>query len=131
MPKPRWKKRSDIPAESTRVPLFRTVLFDTFPLPQIMYRIAKGLVKNLDKYAVRKEFEKALVSEAQYLIENGDSAKFAKEDLEKAIYETSKPEDKFMDTSDIAPETKRTLNFLGFDRWFSLVQIRRLNKDEY
>lgn len=99
--------------------------------PVVMYRIAKGLVKNLDKYAVRKEFESLLVAEAQFLIENGDSAKFAKEDLERGVYEVGKPEDKFMDTSDISPETKRSLNFLGFDRWFSLVQIRRLNNDEY
>lgn len=97
----------------------------------IMYRIAKGYVKNIDQYTARKEFENALVSEAKFLIDNGDSARYAKENLEKGIYEVGKPEDKFFDTSDIAPETKRALHFLGFDRWFSLVQTRRFNTDEY
>lgn len=97
----------------------------------IMWRIAKSRSKTMGAYPLRKEFELALVSEAQFLLDNGDSAKYSKENLEKGVYEAIKPEDEFMDTSDISPETKRSLNFLGFDRWFMVGQYWGLNKDEY
>lgn len=97
----------------------------------MMYRIAQSLGKAYDKYEFRKQFESALVSQAQYLLENGDSARYSKENLEKGIIENTPPEQEFMDTSDIGNETKRTLHFLGLDRWFSVVQWGKLNTDEY
>ena len=96
-----------------------------------MFRIAKGYCKTEDGYSCRNDFQECLVSEARYLLENGDSAEYSKENLEKGIIEEKKPEEIFMDTSDIAPEAKRTLNFLGFDRWFRVGQYWGLNKDEY
>ncbi len=95
------------------------------------YRIAKSTGKMYDKYEFRKQFESALVSQARYLLENGDSARFSINNLESGVFDRAKPEEKFMDTGDIAPETQRTLNFLGLDRWFSVVQYGRLNTDEY
>lgn len=95
------------------------------------YRIAKSTGKMFDKYQFRKEFQNALISQAKFLIENGDSARFSINNLENGVADMSKPEDVFMDTGDISNETKRTLNFLGLDRWFTLGQHIRINKDEY
>ena len=99
--------------------------------PTMQYRIAKSYGKMYGSYEFRKQFQEALVSEARYLITNGDSAEFSKENLERGIIEEKKPEQDWMDTSDISPETKRTLNFLGLDRWFSLYQTGVLNTNEY
>lgn len=96
-----------------------------------MFRIAKGYAKSFDEYEVRHEFQECLVSEARFLLTNADSAEFSKENLEKGVVEENKPEEIFMDTSDISPEAKRTLNFLGFDRWFRVGQYWRINRDEY
>ena len=99
--------------------------------PVMQYRIAKSYGKMYDKYEFRHQFEQALVSQARFLIKNSDSAEYSKENLEKGLVDEAPPENKFMNTSDIATETKRTLNFLGLDRWFRLYQTRRLNTDEY
>ena len=96
-----------------------------------MYRIAKGYNRTYDSYEFRRQFQECLVSEARWLIENSDSASFSMENMEKGIIEAVKPEDEFMDTSDIAKEAKRTLNFLGLDRWFKIGQNMGINKDEY
>lgn len=97
----------------------------------MQYRIAKSYGKMYDKYEFRNQFFQALVSEARYLLINSDSAEYSKENLEKGIIDSARPEDKFMNTGDISDETKRTLNFLGLDRWFRLYQVGRLNTDEY
>ena len=97
----------------------------------LQYRIAQSLGKMYDKYEFRKQFEKALVTQAQFLIDNGDSARFSMNNFESGVFNKVKPEEDFMDTGDISPETKRSLNFMGLDRWFSIVQYGRLNTDEY
>lgn len=96
-----------------------------------MFRIAKGYGKAYEPYEFRHQFQECLISEAKYLLTNGDSAEFSMENLEKGVIDAMKPEDNFMDTGDIAKESKRTLNFLGLDRWFRLGQYWGLNKDEY
>lgn len=103
--------------------------WNSFPVMQ--YRIAQSLGKMYDKYEFRKQFELALISQAQFLIENGDSAKFSLNNLEKGVIDAKNPRDEFMDTGDIANETKRSLHFLGLDRWFRIYQVWGLNKDEY
>lgn len=95
------------------------------------YRIATSAGKMFGKYQFRKEFQNALVSQAKYLLENGDSAKFSLNNLENGVAEIGKPEEMFMDTGDISNETKRTLNFLGLDRWFTVSQFARINENEY
>ena len=97
----------------------------------MQYRIAKSTGKMVKNYQFRKEFENALVAQAFFLLENGDSARYSINNLEKGISERNKPEENFMDTGDISPETKRTLNYLGLDRWFQLSQFARINEDEY
>ena len=59
------------------------------------------------------------------------SARFSINNLENGVADMSKPEEVFMDTGDISNETKRTLNFMGLDRWFTLGQYVRISKDEY
>ena len=97
----------------------------------MQYRIAKSLGKMYDEYEYRKQFEQALITQAQFLIDNGDSARFSINNYETGVFDKVKPQEDYMDTGDISPETKRTLNFLGLDRWFSIVQRGRLNTDEY
>lgn len=95
------------------------------------YRIAKSQGKMVGEYQYRNEFQNALVSQAKFLIENGDSARYSINNLEKGVSERNKPEEDYMDTGDISPETKRTLTFLGLDRWFTLSQFARISEDEY
>lgn len=95
------------------------------------YRIATAKVKMFGKYQCRKEFQNALVSQAKYLLENGDSAKFSITNLESGVFDRVKPEEEVMDTGDISPETKRTLSFMGLDRWFTVSQFVRINENEY
>lgn len=95
------------------------------------YRIATSKGKMFGKYQYRKEFQNALISQAKYLLENGDSAKFSITNLESGVFDRVPPEEDVMDTGDIAPETKRTLSFLGLDRWFTVSQFVRINDNEY
>ena len=97
-----------------------------------MYRIAKGIAKPYnDAYTYRKEFERALVEQAKYLIENGDSAKYSAYNMEQGERQPLKPEEEFRDNSDIATETKRILDFLGLTRWFSLGSLAALDPNQY
>lgn len=100
-----------------------------FPIQ--MYRIATGQNKLFEPYDLRKQFELVLVSQAKYLLENGDSARYSGIDLEKGEREERRPEDDFMNTSDIAPEAKRALKFLGLDRWFTVTQFAKLDTNKY
>lgn len=95
------------------------------------YRIAKSRGKMVGEYQYRSDFQNALVSQAKFLIDNSDSARYSINNLEKGLSEQKKPEDDVMDTSDISPETKRTLSCLGLDRWFIIGQFARINEDEY
>lgn len=99
--------------------------------PVQMYRIATSQNRLFDEYEFRKQFELALVSQAKYLLENGDSARYSGVNLEKGEREERKPEEAYMNTSDIAPETKRALSFMGLDRWFSVYQMGRLDTNKY
>lgn len=97
-----------------------------------MYRIAKGQAKPYnDPYTYRKEFERALVEQAKFLIENGDSARYSAYNMEQGERQPLKPEETFMQDSDIATETKRILEFLGLTRWFTLGQMSVLNQEEF
>lgn len=100
-----------------------------FPIQ--MYRIATGNNRLLDPYEFRHQFELALVSQAKYIIENGDSARYSGIDLEKGEREERRPEDEFMNISDIAPETRRALKFMGLDRWFSIHQVGKLDTTKF
>ena len=77
------------------------------------------------------KFERALVEQAKFLIENGDSARYSAYKMEQAEKQPLKPEETFMQDSDIATETKRILEFLGLTRWFTLGQMSVLNQEEF
>lgn len=92
--------------------------------------IAKSGAYSGEQYTFRKEFERALVQEAKWLLDNGDSARYLNEERQNQIANLP-PEQQQLDTSDIAPETKRTLTYLGLNRWFSLVQFVPLDDTKY
>lgn len=89
--------------------------------------IAKTSEYSGDQYTFRKEFEQALVYQARWLLENGDSARYANEEKQVNV----PPEQQQMDTSDIAPETIRTLTYLGLNRWYRLTQWYTLDDTKY
>jgi hypothetical protein len=51
--------------------------------------------------------------------------------MEQGERQPLKPEETFMQDSDIATETKRILEFLGLTRWFTLGQMSVLNQEEF
>lgn len=97
----------------------------------IQYRIAKSLAKAYEPYEVRHQIQECLIAQARFLLENGDATQFSINNYERGVLDARKPEEDFMDTGDISPEVKRTLNYLGYDRWFSVVQWGKLNNDEF
>ena len=97
-----------------------------------LYRIATAPKQITgDQYTFRKEFENILLAEAQWLIDNQDSAQYSIADIEKGEKNGKKPEEDWEDTSDIAVEAKRQLHFLGLDRWFTLAPNRILDGNKY
>ena len=96
----------------------------------MMYRIAVApTIIYPDQYYMRKQFEEALAEQARFLCENGDIAKYSFVDIQKGKPEPT--DDRLRDTTDIAPETKRTLDTLNLTRWFTLGQYTPLDKSKY
>lgn len=97
-----------------------------------MYRIAtapKTIYPN--QYYMRKQFEQALAEQARFLIENGDSAMVSSYRLTETPRPPNPPHSLHRDTSDIAPETIRTLETLGLTRWFMPAQFIRLDPNKF
>ena len=87
-----------------------------------VYRIATAPKKIMgDQYTFRKEFESILLSEADWLIDNQDSAKYSSVDMEKGERNGKKPEEEWDDTSDISTTAKRKIHSLGLDKDFTLM----------
>lgn len=96
------------------------------------YRIATApkAIYN-DPYTFRKSFEEVLVSEAHWLINNGDSNEFSGYDLEKGEQNGIKPEESWDNLKDISPDAIRQLNAMGLLRWFTLTPNARLDTTKY
>lgn len=90
--------------------------------------IAKTGAYSGDQYTFRKEFEQALVSEAKWLLENGDNARYYDEENKQT---NIPPEQQQEDMSDISIETKRTLTYLGLTRWYRLCQWYYFDDTKY
>lgn len=95
------------------------------------WRIATAHNQMYNKYEARKQFEQALLYEAEWLVENSNSAKYSINDTEKGVVDKQNPDEDYWDLGDISTETRRILHFMGLDKWFSIGQYRRLNTDEY
>lgn len=97
-----------------------------------MYRIARSQTKPIqDKYFFRKEFEKILVEQARFIVDNGNALKYSTANLENPRQNTLPPEQTYRDLQDISQEALRKLEYLGLTRWFNLLQFNRLNDSEY
>lgn len=86
-----------------------------------LWRVARTIA-GTDAYSFRKDFEKVLVSEARWLLDNEDSARYSDRDNEKGARGGVKPEEEYWDTDDIAKEAKRSLAYMGLADWFSLAR---------
>ena len=84
-----------------------------------------------DQYAFRKAFEEILVSQARWLIDNGDSSQYSYDNMEKGQKIGTKPEEDWRNLSDISPEALRSLEYLGLLRWFTLTPNRTLDTTKY
>lgn len=92
------------------------------------YRIAiasKAICSS--QYQFRKDFEQVLKYEAEWLVTNGDSAKYSTNNM-ATPQKPLPPSEEFRDTSDIAPESIRILEGYGLTRWFT--RCTYLNPDE-
>jgi hypothetical protein len=95
-----------------------------------MYRIAtapKTIYPN--QYAMRKQFEEALVAQAKFLVDNGDSAEISTFRLtpDKPHPNKDFPQEVFRDESDMSPDCARNLETLGLLRWFRIGQFVRID----
>lgn len=96
----------------------------------MMYRIAVAPpIIYPDQYYMRKQFEEALASEARWLCENGDSARYSFVNIANGQGSTDVETDN--DNSDISKETMRTLNTLNLTRWFTVSQTVILDNSKY
>jgi len=97
-----------------------------------MYRIATA-PKTIypDQYTMRKQFEELLADQARYLVENSDSARYSRANIENDEAMPLRPEEALRDVSDMSPETIRTLEALGLTRWFALQRGLRLDTTKY
>lgn len=99
--------------------------------PTQAYRIAtapKAICSS--QYQFRKDFEQALKYEAEWLVTNGDSAKYSTNNMANP-QKTLPPSEEFRDTSDIAPESIRILEGYGLTRWFTTYTYLRPDEDKY
>lgn len=99
----------------------------------MMYRIAAA-PKTIypDQYFMRKQFEQALIDQARFLIENGDSARIGRYNAESEVEQAPfKPDDTIRDFSDMSPECMRTLDTLNLTRWFSASRNTVLDLKKY
>lgn len=101
---------------------FQVMLYRIAVVPKQIYQ---------DPYTFRKQFEEALLIQAQYLIDNGCSGNFSAVNLAKGKPSGVKPEDEFRDNSSVSPRTINKLEFMGLTRWFSIPQWIRLDTDKY
>lgn len=96
------------------------------------YRIATAPKKLYeDQYTFRKTFEDILITEALWLINNGDSAQYSAYDLEKGEQKGVKPEEDWDNLKDISPEVGRQLQALGLTRWFTLTPNARIDNSKF
>ena|GEM_PF-1939935 len=97
-----------------------------------MYRIATAPPTIYpDQYYMRKQFEELLADQARYLVENSDSARFSRANIENDDAMPLRPEEALRDVSDMSPECIRTLETLGLTRWFKLQAFVRLDPTKY
>lgn len=97
-----------------------------------MYRIATSQNSVCgDKYSFRKEFENILLYEAKWLINNGDSAEYSFANMEQGQVMGINPQEEWRNNLDISPEVKRSLEYLGLSRWFTLAPNIRLDNNKY
>ena len=101
---------------------FQVMLYRIATVPRQIYQ---------DPYTFRKQFEEALIIQAQYIIDNGITTKYSAFDLSKGKSAGVAPEDDYRDNSYISPRTIYKLDFMGLTRWFMLPQFVRLDTDKY
>lgn len=99
--------------------------------PLMMYRIATAPTTiYADKYYVRKQFEEALASQALWLCENGDSARYSFVNI--ASGQQNQGENNAQaDNTDMSKETIRTLNTLKLTQWFTVSPVVVLDNSKY
>lgn len=99
----------------------------------MMYRIATA-PKTIypDQYFMRKQFEQALIDQAKFIIENGDSARIGRYNPESEMPQAPlKPEDTIREFTDMSPECMRTLDSLNLTRWFNVGRFTNPDLTKY
>lgn len=99
----------------------------------MLYRIAAAPTTIYpDRYFMRKQFEGALIDQARFIIENSDSARFSRYDMDAEVQQPPlRPEDNIRDNSDMSPECIRTLEALNLTRWFNVGYFTKPDLSKY
>ncbi|MDE6597596.1 MAG: hypothetical protein K2K60_03045 [Clostridia bacterium] len=98
----------------------------------MLYRIAVAPEQiYLDPYTFRKQFEKVLIIQAKYIIDNGVISNYSAYDLAHGIPDGKKPEDEFRDNLMVAPRAINKLESMGLTSWFSLAPFINLDTNKY
>jgi hypothetical protein len=99
--------------------------------PTQFYRIATAPTTICSsQYQFRKDFEQVLKYEAEWLVTNGDSAKYSTQNMANPQKPLA-PNEEYRDTSDIAPESIRILEGYGLTRWFTTHTYSKLDESKY
>ncbi len=101
---------------------FQVMLYRIAVVPRQIYQ---------DPYTFRKQFEEALIIQAQYLIKNGVNSNYSAVNLSKGKPTPEAPENEFRDNSSVSPRAINKLDFMGLTRWFTLPQTVRLDTNKY
>ena len=98
----------------------------------MLYRIATVPIQIYqDPYTFRKQFEEALLIQAQYLIDNSVSRNYSGLDLTYGKQGGKAPSETYRGNYDVSERTADKLDFMGLTRWFSLPYHYRLDTSKY
>ena len=101
---------------------FQVMLYRITTVPRQIYQ---------DPYTFRKQFEEALLIQAQYLIDNSVSRNYSGLDLSFGKPDGKAPSEKYRGNYDVSDRTADKLEFMGLTRWFSIPNYIRLDTTKY
>ena len=101
---------------------FQVMLYRIATVPKQIYQ---------DPYTFRKQFEEALLIQAQYLIENSVSRNYSGLDLTYGKQGEKAPSETYRGNYDVSERTADKLDFMGLTRWFSMPYYCRLDTSKY
>lgn len=101
---------------------FQVMLYRIATVPRQIYQ---------DPYTFRKQFEEALLIQAQYIIDNSVSRNYSGIDLSAGKPNGMSPSETYRGNYDVSERTADKLEFMGLLRWFSMPYMIWLDTNKY